>query len=235
MNKRKRFFASILILVLFLTACGTQHYVRKNSIKAQHRDWAEQIGLFSHDNLKVSSYREENNEIEIELEYENGLDGYKNLCGVVNAHNKFVEENPGCFSDDIDIRIVNRYANEYVASCFYNRAYDELYDYSVLGRPKTAKIQYMAIDIGNDITELEECDDIEIDVPVVIIKSDYAPGEEAYSFLREFKKAEQVVIDYHSVDYSQEKACEFIRKNLPDVEIYSVVAADKQLHLEKCQ
>ena len=238
MNRKIKSLITIIMIVVMMTlsACGSR-YINKHNIKTSYKEWINQISLFSHENLKVQGYTEKDNKIELDLEYENGLTGYKELCDVVNAHNKFVSENPDYFSSDINIRIMNRYASEMTASFFFSNSDDlmGINEYiEELGRAKSSKIQYMYIDPFVADAEISNSDNIEIDVPVVIMQSDYEPGEEKYAFLNEFKNAEQVIIDYHKVEYNQEKACEYIRKYLPDVEIYSVVVVDNECHLEKC-
>lgn len=238
MNKQKGIIAFILIaLVLVSTACiNTRHYVHKYSIRTSYKEWIDQIGIFSHDNLKVSGYREENNKIELELEYENGITGYKELCDVVNAHNKFVDKNPDYFPSDIDIHIYNMKnfnGSGFALSYFFNRKPKGTRDYSMLKSRDTAKIQYEFINMERFGYENIEYKDVVMDIPILILDCSYAPGYEAYAFLAEFNNAEQLVIDYHTVDYNQKKACEYIQKILPNVEIYSVVVVDGQEQLKR--
>ena len=102
MNKKKLSIIPILIVLFFiLSSCGKSSHVSNLTINTSYDQWIEQINLFSRDNLKVSGYKEENNRIELELEYANGVAGYTELCDVVNAHNRFVEDNPNYFSEDI--------------------------------------------------------------------------------------------------------------------------------------
>ncbi|SFV04681.1 hypothetical protein, partial [Butyrivibrio sp. INlla21] len=213
---------------------NTRHYVHKYSIRTSYKEWIDQIGIFSHDNLKVSGYREENNKIELELEYENGAKGYKELCEVVNAHNKFVDENPDYFPNDIDILVINTSPSEYVSSTFYNQTTDALCDYSILGRRNTAKLQYMTINIRGADTETLPIDEIIIDIPVIVMKCSYAPSKDKYSFLSEFKNAEQVIFDFGELSSNDKtKVCDIIHSYLADVEIYTVISVDRENRLER--
>ena len=236
MNKKKSILALLLIVIMTLVACGPRFYVHKYTINTSYKKWVKEIGLFSHEDLRVHKYKEDGNKIIMELEYENGLAGYKELCEVVNAHNKFVDENPEYFSDDIDILIINTSPNEYVPSTFFNHKSDELCDYSILGRQDTAKLQYMIIDVEGANTETMKSDEIIIDVPVIIMECSYIPARDKYDFLSEFQNAEQVVMDFGEMN-SKDKSevCEYIREQVSGVEIYNTINEKYQDHLEKCE
>ena len=95
MKKLKNKIVFILVVfVITLTACGPIHYEHSLTMKTSYREWVKEIGLFSRENIKVQKYEEENNSIYLRIEYFNGLAGYKELCEIVSAHNKFVDENP---------------------------------------------------------------------------------------------------------------------------------------------
>ncbi|RKM57746.1 hypothetical protein D6856_13910 [Butyrivibrio sp. XB500-5] len=238
MNKRVHLAGLLILMLMILTSCGPEHYASKYDVGLEHEEWANEIGLFSHENLKVREYEDENAGIKLELEYENGLAGYKELCDVVNAHNKFVEENPDYFPSDINVTFTNKYASEFSPSFFSNISNGSNgIDYiSKLGKEDTAKVQYMYIDIASATTEIQKSDDIVIDVPAIILGNDYRniPNENAYSFLSECKSAEQVIIDFHNVEYDRGEVSNCIRKYLPNAEIYSVEFNSGENHLEKC-
>ena len=52
---------------------------------------------------------------------------YKELSEIINAHNKFVEENPDYFPDDIAIDIINIDGSEWINSFFGNFTKDDIY------------------------------------------------------------------------------------------------------------
>ncbi len=244
MNKQKGIIAFILIaLVLVSTACiNTRHYVHKYSIRTSYKEWIDQIGIFSYDNLKVSGYREENNKIELELEYENGITGYKELCDVVNAHNKFVDKNPDYFPSDIDIHIYNMKnfnGSGYAMSSFYNQPSDGLCDYSALGRKNTAKLQYMLVDMLMAEVELEKSDEVIIEVPVIIMEcrnEEYTPEKTSYEFLSGIKNIEQIVLDFWEPEYDKKYGVyDSIRAYVPNVELYEQVHLRYQDYLKKIE
>lgn len=240
MNKKKLSIIPILIVLFFiLSSCGKSSHVSNLTINTSYDQWIEQINLFSRDNLKVSGYKEENNRIELELEYANGLAGYAELCDVVNAHNRFVEDNPNYFSEDIVICLVDRHASQQSIAFFSNDGsrYAEAEDYlEELGRTSTSKIQYMYIDMQSATDEIQESDSIKIDVPVIILHSgeSYIPEGKAYAFLKEFNYPEQVILDFWEEGYNRDKTCKDIRDYLPDVEIYAVTYSSGGENLEKC-
>ena len=230
----------LIVMMVALTACGNRHYEHSFTIKTSYREWVKEIGLFSHENIKIQRYREEDNSVTVVIEYTNDLSGYKELCEIVNAHNEFVDKNPDYFPEDISISFVNRYASEYTASFFYNNSSincgTDSYE-GELGREHTAKMQFMNIEMDPGNTEIEYSDEVEINVPVVILRNFYInlPSESDYTFLKECKNAEQIIIDFQNVEYDANEVSKSIKKYLPDVEVYDVVTSDKQDHLEKVQ
>ncbi len=224
MKNKSRIFLPLILLIFTLTACGPHFYVSKYDIEFRHELWAESIGLFTHKNLKVRRYETTDNSIRLELQYDNGLTGYKELCDVVNAHNKFVEDNPDYFPEDTDITFTNKYASEYSPSFFSNisdgsNGIDCIND---LIKEKTAKLSYMYIDVRNDNTETEASDEIQIDVPIVILAShdnSYTPKGEAYAFLKEFPNIRHVVIDFWEPEYDKQEIFETISDYAPGAQI----------------
>ena len=242
MKKRKNNIICMLIIVLMvtLTACGNMHYERSFTIITSYREWVKELGLFSREHIKIQSYREENNSVTVDIEYTDGLSGYKELCEIVNAHNEFVDKNPDYFPGDISISFVNRYASEYTASFFYNNSSKNCSTNSYesdLGREYNAKMQFMNIEIDSGNTEIEYSNEVEINIPVVILRNFYInlPSESNYEFLKECKNTEQIIIDFQNVEYDANEVSKSIKKYLPDVEVYNVVTSDKQNHLEKIQ
>ena len=242
MKKRNNIIICMLIIAMMvaLTACGNTHYECSFTIKTSYREWIKEIGFFSHEHIKIQSYEEENNSVTVVIEYSDGLSGYKEMCEIVNAHNEFVDKNPDYFPEDISISFVNRDASEYTASFFYNNSSincgTDSYE-GELGREHTAKMQFMNIEMNPGNTEIEYSDEVEINVPVVILRNFYInlPSESDYTFLKECKNAEQIIIDFQNVEYDANEVSKSIKKYLPNVEVYDVVTADKQEHLEKIQ
>lgn len=237
MKKLKK-IVFILVIVMTLTSCGPKNNVSEYSAEASGPDWENSIGISSLKNIKVSKSEVDSSNIRLDLEYENGLEGYKELCDVVNAHNKFVENNPDYFLNDTKITFTNMYASEFSPSFFSNISdgSNGLEYISQLGREDTAKVLYMYMDIVSANTEKQESGDIVIDVPVIILGNDFInlPQESDYSFLSECKSAEQVIIDFHNVEYDKEEISKNIRKYLPNVEILAVEFSSGEDHLEKC-
>ena len=220
-------------MLVALTACGPGAYEHSFTIKTSYREWVKQIGLFTHGNIKVIRYHEEDSSIEIDLLFENGLTGYMEMYDLVNSHNKFVDENPNYFPDNIDIHFYNTFTYD-IPGSFFNKLSKKSYDYSALGRLDTAKLQYMFIDMERVDTKFLKDSDIATDIPVIYLNcwnNQYTPKAEAYEFLSKFKNTEQVIFDYWEPGYDKEEVCRSIREYLPDVEIYAV--EDK--HLVKCQ
>lgn len=226
------------ILILMLTAlyaCGPTFYVHQYNIKSAHKEWTDAIGLFSHDNLKVLRYNTDNNEISLSIKYLNGMEGYEEFCDVINAHNKFVAENPDFFPNDTKITINNELENGMYLSYFSNTVSDDYM--SELVEENTAKLQYMYINVFDVNTEIQENPNIEIDVPIVVVANDYTnvPAGKRFAFLSEFKNAKYVITDFHNVEYDRSDVCKDIHEYLPDVEVYDVVHVTGQDYLEKCQ
>jgi len=229
------FFLLLFLMVLLIKIIPEP----KHNIHTSYKEWAKQIGLYSTENIEVGCY-DGNNEISLGLKYENGISGYKELCEVINSHNKFVEENPDYFPSDLKITFYNMAGvNQPDISVFSNSDYEKLdiEDYvDGLKKPSSAKIQYMSIDMNRADIELKE-NSMLIDVPVIIMKShndSYVPQGRVFEFLRDYKNAEQVIMDFWP-EHDKNKICNEIHEYLPDVEVYDVVHVTGQDYLEKCQ
>lgn len=234
-SKRYSIAVVFLALLLSLTACGPRFYVDRLNIKTSYKKWVKEIGLFSHENINVWRYVEDKGKIELEINYDNGLEGYKELSEIINAHNKFVEENPDYFPDDIAIDIINIDGSEWINSFFGNFTKDDIYP-AELGINCNSKMQFVSINIGECMgEELEPTDDIHFCVPVVILGCDYVPSNEEYAFLTEFDKAEQIIFSYEDDNYDKDEVGKAIKAYLPNVEIYESVYDGEHSHLQKIQ
>lgn len=240
MNRMKVLKISILATIsMVLVACSQIIPESKHNIQTSYKEWAKQIGLYSTENVKVGCY-EGDNEICLGLEYENGLSGYMELCELINKHNKFVDDNLNYFPNDLKITFYNMAGpNQPDISVFSNSDYKRLdiEEYiDELNYQKTAKIQYMCIDMKRADIELEE-NQIPIDVPVIIMKShdeSYIPSGRVFAFLKDYKNAKQVIMDFWS-EHDKDDLSKEIHEYLPDVEIYDVIHVTGQDYLEKCQ
>ena len=61
MNKRKKYVAYILmiLIVLLSTACGPRVYKNRFNIGTSYKKWVTEIGVFSHKNINVWGYEED--------------------------------------------------------------------------------------------------------------------------------------------------------------------------------
>ena len=231
MNKRLCMIIAIAGILITLTACTQVIYVHRIFLKTEYEDWVDSIGLFSNKNIKVKGYNEKEGSIEVSIEYENGLKGYKELCSVINAHNKFVDDNPDYFPNDMDICFRNEYASQKCVSFFFSNGEDALKINDYIGNlniANSAKIKYMYIDMSTSSTELEQSD-MEIDVPVVILghAQQGSPADEDYAFLSEVKSAEQVILGWGFPVRDLDRVCKNIKTYLPDVGIYKAAGEIK--------
>ncbi|AOZ97288.1 hypothetical protein [Butyrivibrio hungatei] len=222
---RKLTLIILLLAVLTVTACSFEMYAPKHDIHTSYKEWAKQIGLYSTENVLVSCYDDEK-KIKVGLDRDGGMLAYEEMCAVIEAHNKFVEDNPGYFSEDMQISFFNesRGCTPWI-SFFFNDTDNASFDYiKELQRQSTAKIQYMCIDLNRATIEMKVSDSIEMDIPVIILMYDNqeTPGEAGYAFLTEFKKAEQIIVDYIVPNYDKNEVAGIIHKYLPNVEIYFV-------------
>ena len=237
MNKRNIYSAYLLaiLIVLLTTACGPRNYKNRFNIGTSYKKWVTEIGVFSHKNINIWGYEEDADKITLDIMYDNGLDGYKELCDIINNHNKFVEENPDYFPENIHINIINTAGTQEIISTFYNFPSGHL----ELGREGSLKIQCMTMRMDSYYGVEEAAgDDVQFDIPVVYLYCRYMPFRSQYEFLDTVRNAEQVIIGFSDVDdYSRETACEDIRTYLPNVEIYEEEfdVEEKEYHLQKIQ
>ena len=219
----------LIVLLTSLTACGPRFYKNINNIETSYKEWVKEIGLFSHRGIKVSSYEEEDNRVEIYIEYDNNAVACEELRDIVNAHNKFVDENPDYFSSDIKIEIFNLLATGEVVATLKNFSSDDA-DLEGLNVKCSAKIQRMYICVPSFFSsEL----DVKFDIPVAIVVCEYFPDDKDYGFLKKIINPEQVVLYFRGVDFDREKVCKNIRENFPNVEIYELVPDVKGDRLER--
>lgn len=244
MNKRKKYVAYILMIMMVLlsTACGPRVYKNRFNIGTSYKKWIKEIGVFSNKNINVWGYEEDKNLIRLYIMCDNGLDGYKELCDIINAHNKFVEENPDYFPEDMRFNILNVAGSQQIISSFYNLPSGD----PELGREGSTKIQCTAIDlnVAYYVTYYKDIEDdnIALDIPVISLEGvgPEAPTADTYEFLSEFKNAEQVILEYRDqddnlLDFDEAQTCEYIKRILPNVEIYSEVfdAQEEEYHLKR--
>ena len=213
------------MIALLTTACGPRVCKNRFNIGTSHKKWVNEIGLFSYKDVKVRSYEEEN-EITVYLEYDNYLSGYEELCTIVNNHNKFVENNPDYFKEGTKFYIINEYASEQDISIFSNFTSEDYLE-AELKKECNAKIQWMKIDLNAATSEIEKNDNIHLDIPVITLrfKGADAPDGKIYEFLSEFKKVDQIILDYSNRDgkltnFDENATADNIIEYLPNVEIY---------------
>ncbi|WP_026515200.1 hypothetical protein [Butyrivibrio sp. LB2008] len=228
--------AFIMVLLIILVVIRNIPEPAHN-ISTSYKEWTEQIGLNDTENVKVFCY-DGDNSITVGFEDENGVEGYKELCNIINAHNKFVDENSDYFPEGIKISFENSDGDNHPTKAVFFNDWSENYGISDylgdLNRPYTAKIQYAFIDMSFADTSLIK-NGVEIDVPVIILLADsYAPGGSSLAFLNKFKNAEQVIMDFRSVDYDKGEICKEIKEYSPNIEVYSVGFTGDRYCLEKC-
>ncbi|SHN50924.1 hypothetical protein SAMN02745247_00609 [Butyrivibrio hungatei DSM 14810] len=230
--KKIHIFAVLLIgIVAIGVICFGYLSKSKNNVNTSYTEWVEEIGVNSTEYIDIYGGVEDDSKICLFIDYHDDLEGYKELCDIVNGHNRFVEENPTYFPNNMNICFVNRHKNQCVPTFFFNNT-DISYGIDKyipeLKREATAKLQYMFIDLNAAAMELEVTDNLEINVPVLIFyyKNSSLPGDKGYELLTEFKNLEQVVIDYHVPNYAIRDVAESIRRYQPDVEIYFVDGND---------
>ena len=239
-NKRKYYIIeAIIVLVISLTtACGPslpRYYAKKFVSKTSYGEWVDKIGLISHRNVNFQGWCADENKVEVCMDYDKGRGGYKELCDIINAHNKFVDDNPDYFPSDLGIYIRNNTKSEENISFFGNFKSGDSYA-SELGIECNSKMQFAYLNIMECTeVELEGNEDIQFDIPVVILGFDYVPNEEILAFLCEFKKADQIIFTCEDESADRDEICKCIRAHLPNVEIYESIRNenDGTYHLEK--
>ena len=243
MNMKKRRNIFICIFIVISVAVFACYLIGKNAganrVRTSYKEWAKEIGLYTTEHTEIDCQSKEN-EIEVYVSYKDkdAVEGYKELCGIVNAHNKFVNENPDYFPNDIRISIHNGNGkgknNFSLRSVFSNKdAFDDGFAYAdQLGRAETLKMQYMWINMGRAIVESRE-NGIDMDIPVLILNynDQGMPDKEKYIFLNDYKNVEQVIINYGASDHDINEVCEQIQEYVPDAEIYAVEGD----HIVKCR
>ncbi len=228
----KLVFLSLLLTIL-VTGCVPNRPVapeEKEEYVIENREWADAIGLLEKESAPFSGLTETDGEITAELMCDNGVSSYEDVCEVINAHNKFVDENPTYFDDDITINFTCENAGPMQFLRLFNQhcsfyGFEEYEEY--LNRSYTPEIQYAYIEMARTQTpELAEMSN-KFNVPVAILGAldvPAWPSDDNYKVLNAFENLELVVIDYYSekLEYDPAEVCETIQKYAPGVKVFDV-------------
>ncbi|SDA61394.1 hypothetical protein SAMN02910275_01619 [Butyrivibrio sp. INlla18] len=85
---------NVLILFLIVIICtGCVSFFNKNTINSSYEEWIDEIGILSEKGLKVDTYREADDYIEIVLRCDKSENQFVQFNELVQKHNEFVDKN----------------------------------------------------------------------------------------------------------------------------------------------
>ena len=219
---KNRIFILLACVMLLVTGCAQRAY-RGSKKDTQYREWVDGIEIFKKKSGKMAYLNEKDNTIELGILCDD-TKSYEDLCSIVNAHNDFVDNNPGYFESDTQISILGTMASWYTPILFFNgksRFFNLEYFEGQLDMSETAKMQFAFVlmkSIPKGISEM----DAKFDVPIVILEyqSPGVPSDWNYKVLEKFEDPQQVMIEFVDVEYDPEQVAETIRKYAPNARVF---------------
>ena len=225
---KKKFLIPTLILTITLTLAGCMpenRAVEKKlaDVEPVNSEWADSIGLLNNENAPLAAFAEKDDIIDVNITCDGGEKSYEALCDIINAHNSFVDANPGYFKEGIEIDIGSTHANKKDTFNTFN-GYTDFYGFSAyeakLGVKPTARINYAYISVMDLLDQDQALLSMnkQFDIPVVIL---YAGdnisnlGDDTYKVLGKFSGLEQVVLDFYMNDYNPQATLEKILNVAP--------------------
>ena len=231
MKRKHKYLWCLIALLVLMTGCMPNKPISENEMskmEIENKEWVDAIGLLNRDSAPFSGFDETDSEINVELMCDNGVSSYEDVCEVVNAHNKFVDENPTYFNDDITINFTCEHTGQSQSLRLFNQhcsfyGFEKYEEY--LKRSYTSKIQYAYVQMART-PELAEMSN-KFNVPVVILGAldvPAWPSDDHYKVLNGFKNLELVVIDYYSenMEYDPAEVYNTIQKYAPGVKVFDV-------------
>ena len=220
---RKRIYILLACVMLLVTGCAQRAYRGSKNIDTQYREWVDGIEILEKKSGKKDYLKEKDNAIELGVLCDD-TKSYEDLCSVVNAHNDFVDNNPGYFEPDTQICIMGTVEDWCTPIRFFNgkNIYFNLdYYEGQLDKSETAKMQFAFVlmkSIPKGISEM----DAKFDVPIVILEyqSPGVPSDWDYKILEKFEDPQQVMIEFVGVEYDPEQVAESIRKYAPNARVF---------------
>ena len=172
--RRIRMAVIASVACMLLMACNGAD--KKDDARAKfdvsYDEWVESRGLFDSESFEVTSYKENKgagNSVEIFIDHPKDVKkGYEALNEMVNAHNAFVDSNPGYFNDFADIKISVLNASKVEAGYYSNIGTTE--DAALTGIKQDAKIDYVEFDVTCAAELINEA--VFFDYPYVILNVD---------------------------------------------------------------
>ena len=231
MKRKFKYCLCLVTLLTLMTGCMPNKPISEKEISKMeivNKEWADDIGLLNRDSAPFSGFSETDAEITAEFLCDNGVSSYEDVCEVVNAHNKFVDENPAYFKDDITINFTCEHGGASQPLRLFNQhcsfyGFEKYEEY--LERSYTHKIQYAYVEMAGT-PELAKMSN-KFNVPVVILGAldvPAWPSDDQYNVLNSFEILELVVIDYYSekLEYDPSEVYQTIQKYAPGVAVFDV-------------
>ena len=208
-----------LSLVLFLSTimCTGCVSFSNNTINSSYEEWIDEIGVLSEKGLKVDTYREADDYIEIVMRCDNSENQFTQFNALVQKHNDFAEKKTGYFEN----RSIYFIYEDAFLTYFSNPC--EHYGNQYLNEISTNEetMSFLKINCSSMVNELEK-QEIKFDVPNLILSASNtkSPDFQVYSVLSQFTNLENVIVDYRVADYDIAQIAGYIHEYVPNVHIY---------------
>ena len=185
---------NVLILFLIAIICtGCVSFSNKNTINSSYEEWLDEIGLLNENGLKVDTYREADDYIEIVLRCDKSENQFTQFNELVQKHNEFVDKNVGYFENkSVYFIYEDAFLTYFSKPC-------EHYGNQYLNEISTNKetMSFLKINCSSMVNELEK-QEIKFDTCL-----DY--NEELMALYEKFVLSNYIILDYDQTKIKSQK------------------------------
>lgn len=181
MKKGLSFSIVIAMMVVLLTGCKeTQLQNYETEGGRQYEEWANHIGLTDKKFVDVTSYSQQDDQIDIIVDVGNDTmeEDLRNISELIRKHNDFVDDNPDYFSEYANITLDVRHGSSKPLFIFYSN-YGSVQDNQTLDLSPDAKFTFIKMD-PSSIPDRIVASDVLFDTPVTVIPYSIAYANSGY-------------------------------------------------------
>lgn len=221
MRKRTKALMILVTVYICILLAGCGFSVRgSNSIDSSYEEWINALDLKSKKNLSVEDYTEKDDTIQLRIQCKD-VEGYRELSQVIDAANRFVDENQEYFSGErISIIAVHGNKKQMTSLLAFKNNEPESYmvDHNnVLKDFQTDKFENIEL-YKMDLPEEVYVEDFDFKASVASIYYGYGSGfsEQSLGILKNIDGLEQVVV-FNMLDDDIDELCKMIWEYKPGI------------------
>ena len=201
-------------------------YITEISEDHKYKEYADAIGLLDSEHYHVLHFGENDDCLSISitgLDGDNANEGMKDVVSLVEAHNKFVEENPDYFSPQTYIWIQLVEPSQYSFMSLFSGYGPGVPDVDIVNDlPYDHKIKIMRYDASMGYPDYLDAD-VSLDIPVIIMYYGNLNETDFQDLERLLDICNVDAIDayyYGNQIFDYEQFAQIVSEKAPDTEIY---------------